>query len=310
MNLLQGDEGRIRSSAGDARLEVLLGGISSGPYSSCLIRRKGACCVLRWSVALPALEPLVFVSCPPTEARATAATRHTIALVVPALGLRLRGECAQGEDQVPPTRAVGPEPRTRNLEAQRVAVVVLVVVLEPAVAVSPSGPCAANARGSGCGPSWRTRGRRTNARAGRRPRPLSTAGTSPRSPPRGRSFRTRRGVPRPCQGGRGEGGRRGHEPGPCTTPGIAGTRQSAAGSPQPPRAVAHRPVATRAPGEVRARAGQVPSPAGPRAYRSTPPGRRPEPRGPRRVAATTRDYVASYIVSRSRNPHVNLFLLV
>jgi hypothetical protein len=276
VNLLQGDEGRIRSSAGDARLEVLLGGISSGPYSSCLIRRKGACCVLRWSVALPALEPRVFVSCPPTEARATAATRHTIALVVPALGLRLRGECAQGEDQVPPTRAVGPEPRTRNLEAQRVAVVVLVVVLEPAVAVSPSGPCAANARGSGCGPSWRTRGRRTNARAGRRPRPLSTAGTSPRSPPRGRSFRTRRGVPRPCQGGRGEGGRRGHEPGPCTTPGIAGTRQSAAASPQPPRAVAHRPVATRAPGE--GRPGPEPGrPPGPPVYPARAPPRTPRP---------------------------------
>jgi len=63
VNLLQGDEGRIRSFARDARLEVLLGGISSGPYSSCLIRRVLR---LRCSVALPALEPRVFVSHPPS----------------------------------------------------------------------------------------------------------------------------------------------------------------------------------------------------------------------------------------------------
>eukprot|EP00964_Phaeocystis_antarctica_P014992 scaffold8276_cov62-Phaeocystis_antarctica.AAC.11 len=46
------------------------------------------------------------------------------------------------------------------------------------------GSRAATARGSGCGPTWRSRGRRTAARAGRRPCPPSTAGTSPPPPPR------------------------------------------------------------------------------------------------------------------------------
>ena len=58
VNLLQGDEGRIRSSAGGraARGHTVLGGIPSGPDSGCLVLR------LRCSVALPALEPRVFVS--------------------------------------------------------------------------------------------------------------------------------------------------------------------------------------------------------------------------------------------------------
>eukprot|EP00964_Phaeocystis_antarctica_P146416 scaffold112667_cov73-Phaeocystis_antarctica.AAC.4 len=45
----------------------------------------------------------------------------------------------------------------------------------------PLGPCAAIARGRLCGSTWRSRGRRTAARAGRRLHPPSTAGTS--SPP-------------------------------------------------------------------------------------------------------------------------------
>eukprot|EP00964_Phaeocystis_antarctica_P146411 scaffold112666_cov71-Phaeocystis_antarctica.AAC.2 len=45
----------------------------------------------------------------------------------------------------------------------------------------PLGPCAASARGRLCGSTWRSRGRRTAARAGRRLHPPSTAGTS--SPP-------------------------------------------------------------------------------------------------------------------------------
>ena len=51
----------------------------------------------------------------------------------------------------------------------------------------PSGPCAASARGSVRGPTWRSRGRRKAARAGRRPRPRGKAGTCPPPPPRGRA---------------------------------------------------------------------------------------------------------------------------
>eukprot|EP00964_Phaeocystis_antarctica_P094786 scaffold61427_cov70-Phaeocystis_antarctica.AAC.3 len=40
------------------------------------------------------------------------------------------------------------------------------------------GSCAAIARHSACAPTWLSRGRRTAARADRRPHPLSTAGTS------------------------------------------------------------------------------------------------------------------------------------
>eukprot|EP00964_Phaeocystis_antarctica_P089309 scaffold56948_cov61-Phaeocystis_antarctica.AAC.2 len=50
----------------------------------------------------------------------------------------------------------------------------------------PSGPCAASARGSVREPTWRCRGRRTAARAGRPARPPGTAGTAP-PPPRGRA---------------------------------------------------------------------------------------------------------------------------
>ena len=49
VNLLQGDEGRIRSSAGDARLEVLLGGIYSGPnFTAAALKGASCVCVARW----------------------------------------------------------------------------------------------------------------------------------------------------------------------------------------------------------------------------------------------------------------------